>query len=101
MLQKVRPAIEYLHANTAEMPIYWEQLEAEQGHFDFTVLDTLLTQAREHPVHLALPWFRTWKNASSHYMPVWMKSSPERHPRMTGVDGHPLRSPSPYANATI
>jgi beta-galactosidase GanA len=97
----VWPAIEYLHANTVEMPIYWEQFESEQGHFDYTVLDTLLTQAREHQFHLVLLWFGTWKNGSSHYMPLCMKSSPERYPRMTGVDGRLVDSPSPYTNATL
>ena len=29
-LQKVWPAIEYLHANTLEIPIYWEQFEPKQ-----------------------------------------------------------------------
>jgi beta-galactosidase GanA len=50
MLPKVWPAIEYLHANTVEMPVYWEQFEPEKGQFDYTVLDTLLAQAREHHV---------------------------------------------------
>ena len=30
-LPKVWPAIEYLHANTVEMPVYWEQLEPRRG----------------------------------------------------------------------
>src|ERR1700742_5230575 len=30
-LDKVWPAAETLHANTVELPIYWEQLEATQG----------------------------------------------------------------------
>jgi hypothetical protein len=30
-LPKVWPAIEYLHANTLEIPIYWEQFEPKQG----------------------------------------------------------------------
>src|SRR5256885_168828 len=71
-LRKVWPAIESLHANTLEIPIYWEQFEPEQGHFDYTMVDTLLAQAREHKVHLVLLWFGTWKNGSSHYMPLWM-----------------------------
>jgi hypothetical protein len=29
-LPKVWPAIEYLHANTLEIPIYWEQFEPKQ-----------------------------------------------------------------------
>jgi Domain of unknown function (DUF5597)/Beta-galactosidase len=101
MLPKVWPAIEYLHANTVEMPIYWEQLEPEPGRFDYSVTDTLLTQAREHGVRLVLLWFGTWKNASSHYMPLWMKRDPERYPRMIGANGRHVDSPSPYAAATL
>ena len=101
MLPKVWPAIEYLHANTVEMPVYWEQFEPEQGHFDYTVLDTLLAQAREHHVHLVLLWFGTWKNGSSHYMPLWMKHSPELSTHMIGVNGRAVDSPSPFATAAL
>jgi len=66
-LDKVWPAAETLHANTVELPIYWEQLEATQGKFDFSVVDLILRQAREHHVRLVLLWFGTWKNGSSHY----------------------------------
>ena len=71
------------------MPVYWEQLEPQQGHFDYTVVDTLLAQAREHQVRLVLLWFGTWKNGSPHYMPEWMKLAPERYPRMTGAERAP------------
>jgi len=101
MLPKVWPAIQFLHANTVEFPIYWEQFEPEPGRFDYTVLDTLLAQARERGVRLVLLWFGTWKNGSGHYMPEWMKRAPERYPRMLGANGRPLDSPSPYAEAAL
>jgi hypothetical protein len=100
-LPKVWPVIEYLHANTLEVPVYWEQLEPEPGHFDFTVVDALLAQAREHQVHVVLLWFGTWKNGSSHYIPLWMKRAPERYPRMIGKNGRPVDSPSPFAAETL
>src|ERR1039458_1012185 len=40
VLPKVWPAIAYLHANTVEMPVYWEQFEPRRGQFDYTVTDT-------------------------------------------------------------
>lgn len=101
VLPKVWPAIDYLHANTVEAPIYWEQFEPQPGRFDYTVLGALLAQARDHGVHLVLLWFGTWKNGSGHYMPQWMKRSPERFPRMIGSKGRPIDSPSPYAEAAL
>lgn len=64
------------------MPVYWEQFQPEPGRFDYATLDTLLGQAREHRARLVLLWFGTWKNGSSHYMPLWMKRDPERYPRV-------------------
>ena len=100
-LPKVWPAVEYIHANTVEFPIYWEQFEPRPGEFDPSLLATLLAQARDHHVHLVLLWFGTWKNGSGHYMPSWMKLAPDRFPRMTGANGRPLDSPSPFAQATL
>jgi hypothetical protein len=101
MLPKVWPAIEYLEANTVEIPVYWEQFEPEPGRFDYSTLDTLLSQAREHHVRLVLLWFGTWKNGSLHYMPLWMKRDPERYPRIIGANGRRVDSPSPHAAATL
>jgi beta-galactosidase GanA len=99
MLPKVWPAIEYLHANTLEIPIYWEQFEPKPGQFDYSVIDTIVTQAREHHVRLDLLWFGTWKNGSQHYMPEWMKAEPDRYFHVIDKNGRPADSPSPFATA--
>ena len=52
-LDKVWPAAETLHANTVELPIYWEQFEPTPGHFDFSNVDLILKQARERHLRLA------------------------------------------------
>ena len=101
MLPKVWPAMEYLHANTLEIPVYWEQFEPEPEKFDTSIVDTLLKQAREHNVRLVLLWFGTWKNGSSHYIPPWMKSQPDKYPRIIGKAGRRVDSPSPHAPATL
>ena len=101
MLPQVWSAIEAMHANTLEVPIYWEQIEVQPGKFDFSLMDTLLKQGREHKVHLVLLWFATWKNGSNHYMPEWMKSDAGKYPNITGRSGQPVDSPSPHTQAAM
>jgi hypothetical protein len=101
VLPQVWHAINKLHANTLEVPIYWENIEPEQGRFNFSLIDTLLLQARQHRKKLVLLWFATWKNGSNHYMPVWMKRDAAKYPNITGVKGQPIDSPSPNATATL
>jgi beta-galactosidase GanA len=100
-LPKVWSAIETAQVNTLEVPVYWEQLEPEQGKFDYSIVDQLLTGAREHKVRLVLLWFGTWKNGSSHYLPMWLKRQPELCPRIIGKDGRRVDSPSPHAPALL
>jgi hypothetical protein len=101
MMPQVWAAIEAMHANTLEVPIYWEQVEAQPGKFDFSLVDTLLEQARQREVHLVLLWFATWKNGSSHYMPEWMKHESVKYPNIIGRNGQPVDSPSPHTQAAM
>jgi hypothetical protein len=101
VLPKVWPALEFMHANTVEIPVYWEQFEPRQGQFDYTAVDTLLSQARTHHMRLVLLWFATWKNGNPHYIPEWMKLDPVRYPHVVDKDGHPADVPSPFATASL
>jgi Domain of unknown function (DUF5597)/Beta-galactosidase len=101
MLPQVWLAAEEMHLNTLEVPVYWEQIEAEEGKFDFSLIDTLLNQSRDHKVHLVLLWFATWKNGSNHYMPEWMKRNAAKYPNLTGKNGGAIDSPSPNILATM
>lgn len=86
-LAEVWPVIEQLHANTLEIPVAWEQIEPVEGHFDFSWVDTLLPQARQHDVRLVLLWFGTWKNTNPQYTPEWVKSDTKRFPREITPEG--------------
>ncbi|HEY3372167.1 MAG TPA: DUF5597 domain-containing protein [Prolixibacteraceae bacterium] len=101
MMPQLWSAIEAMHANTLEVPIYWEQIEAQQGKYDFSIVDMLLKQARERKVHLVFLWFATWKNGSNHYMPEWMKSDAVKYPNITKKNGQPADSPSPHTKAAM
>lgn len=100
-LPGVWAAIDRMHANTLEAPVYWEQFEPEPGKFDTTIVDMMIEQARERHVRLVLLWFGTWKNGSAHYIPLWMKAKPEIYPKVTGRNGLPVDSPSPHYAATL
>lgn len=101
MLPEVWPMIEQLHANTVEVPIAWEQIEPQEGHFDFSFLDTLLTQARDHHVRLVLLWFGTWKNTAPSYVPAWVKLDPQRFPHMIDAKGNMHYALSPHFRTTL
>lgn len=101
ILPKVWPAIADIHANTVEMPVYWEQLEPQPGKFDYSLVDLLVAQSREHHVRLILLWFGTWKNGSTNYEPRWMKQDRQRYFMVRNAEGKTLNSGSPFATATL
>jgi len=98
---KVFPAADILHANTVEVPVYWERVEATPGSYDFSVVDGMLAQARAHHVHMVLLWFGTWKNGSSHYTPQWIKQDQEKYPFLVNQQGKTVDSPSTYSPARL
>jgi beta-galactosidase GanA len=100
-LSAVWPAAEAMRLNTLEVPVYWEQMEPRKGTFDFTVVDAILQQARQHKVHLVLLWFGTWKNGRMHYAPDWVKSDTAAYPRMKTRDGRPIDVLSPNEPANL
>src|SRR5271170_2145170 len=100
-MPKVWPAMEFLHVNTVEAPVYWERLEPAPNQFDYSQVDMLLAQAREHHVHLVLLWFGTWKNRSGHYTPDWMKVDNKEYPRVVNQQGRNVDSLSPHFASTL
>lgn len=90
VLPKVWPALEAMHVNTAEAPVYWEQIEPKPGQFDWTTVDALIDGARAHHMHMVLLWFGTWKNGNDHYVPQWVKRDSEHFPRMINSAGTPI-----------
>lgn len=86
--------------NTVIAPVSWELIEPQEGKFDFSSVDFLLADARQHHMHLVLLWFGSWKNSMSSYVPAWVKRDPVRFPRSHDAKGVPQEILSPTsANA--
>ncbi len=100
-LPQVWKSMEALHANTMAAPIYWEQLEPEQGKFDFSNMDAIVNGARAHNLRVILLWFGTWKNGNMHYVPTWVKTDTAKYPRVVRGDGEPIDVLSPLSHNTL
>ncbi len=91
-------AVKSIGGNTLEIPIYWDQVEPQEGAFDFASVDALLDGARRHGLKLVLLWFGAWKNGDMDYAPAWVKTDPARFHRVlspTGKDCWVLSSHCP------
>lgn len=87
----------YLHQlglNTVLAPVSWELIEPEEGRFDMTMLESILTEARKNDLKVVLLWFGVWKNSMSCYAPEWFKRDVERFPRAHTQDGKPVEEAS-------
>lgn len=101
MQEHVWPSAERLKGSFFLAPVYWETLEPEQGVFDFAQVDSLITQAREHGVRLALLWFGMWKGPESLYLPLWLKRTLRDSEFQRDENGRLLRQISPFAKRIV
>lgn len=80
-MSTVWPKLKSFNINTVLANVSWENIEPQEGHFDFSILDNLIAGAREHDLHLILLWFGAFKNGKSTYVPSWVKKDNKRFPR--------------------
>lgn len=100
-MQTAWKALAALRANTAEVPVYWEQIEPREGEFHFKHIDGILQGARERGLKLVLLWFGAWKNGSMQYAPEWVKADAGRFPRVQTPAGSELWVLSSYFTAVL
>jgi hypothetical protein len=94
-------AVKLFNGNTLEIPVYWEQVEPEEGRFDFAGVDSLLSSARRYGLKLVLLWFGTWKNGDMDYVPAWVKTNPVRFKRVISPTGTAIWVLSSHCPATF
>ncbi|WP_246236259.1 GH35 family beta-galactosidase [Flavobacterium ajazii] len=71
-----------MNLNTVLTPVYWELIEPQEGKFDFSLVDDLITRARKENLKLVFLWFGSWKNSMSSHAPEWVKLNQKKYPRV-------------------
>ncbi len=94
-------AIEKLGMNTIAAPVYWMQVEPEEGQFCFDQIDWIIDGARQRGLHAVILWFGTWKNGTSHYVPQWVKRDKRRFLWSQSLSGALTRILSPLGEETL
>jgi beta-galactosidase GanA len=101
-MKTVWPKLKQMNLNTVLAPVYWELLEPEEGKFDFSLVDELISEARRYNLKIVLLWFGTWKNSMSCYVPAWAKTDQQRFPRTENSAGKTAEIITPFSkNALI
>lgn len=90
-----------LNLNTVLLAVAWEQLEPEEGEYDFTIVDGLIGEARKYDLKLVFLWFGSWKNGVSGYAPHWVIRDTKRFPRMRNKEGGNLPYLSNFTQALM
>ncbi len=90
------PKVRRMNMNTLLAPVYWELLEPKEGTFDFSLVDSLITEARKNGIKLVLLWFGSWKNSMSCYAPAWIKTNQSGFPRVKLKSGVSTEIMSPF-----
>ncbi len=74
------PKLKEAGINTVLAVVSWEQVEPQEGSFDFSALDAMLDAAEKNDLKLVVLWFGSWKNGMSSYHPDWVKKDNDRFP---------------------
>ncbi len=97
-IDRIFPKLKRTGLNTVLVPAYWDLIEAEEGTFDFSLIDHTVNQARANGLRIVFLWFGAWKNSMSCYAPLWFKQDYKKYPRVRTETGKPLEIASPFSD---
>jgi len=97
-MNNIWPKVSKMHLNSLLVPIYWELIEPVEGKYDFSLVDSIITSARNYNIKLVFLWFGTWKNSMSCYAPYWVKVDQKRFPRSRSKEGIAQEIVTPFSD---
>lgn len=100
-MRPIWPKLKQMNFNTVIAPVYWELIEPAEGKFDFSLVDSLVKNARLFQMKLVLLWFGSWKNSMSCYAPAWVKTAMVRFPRILDKNGSPHEILTPFSSNNL
>jgi hypothetical protein len=98
-MKPIWPKLAAAGLNTVIAGVSWNQIEPQEGKFDFSVLDGVMRDARSNNLRLVLIWFASWKNGLSSYPPDWVKKDFQRFPRIQIQGGKTIELLSTLSDA--
>jgi len=98
-MQPIWKQVKSLNFNTLLTPLSWEQIEPQEGQFDFSLVDSLISNARQNNLHLVFLWLASWKNGMSSYPPVWVKRGYKKYKRAVIQNGQTQEVLSTFCEA--
>lgn len=87
--------------NSVIATVSWELVEPVEGNYNFELVDSIIIGARNANLKLILIWFASWKNASSVYIPSWVKKDYETYPRVRDEHGESLEILSTFGETSV
>jgi beta-galactosidase GanA len=94
------PSLKAMNLNAAFVTTAWEQIEPQEGVYDFSLVDAIIDNAKNNNLKVCLLWFGSWKNGESSYAPLWVKKDTKRFFRVKTKDGRAIETLSPFCEAT-
>jgi hypothetical protein len=95
-MRLIWPKLRQMNLNTVIAPVYWELMEPIEGQFNFSLVDSLIKNARLFNMKLVILWFGAWKNSMSCYAPAWVKTNTSRFPRILDKSDDPQEIMTPF-----
>ncbi|MBQ8071672.1 MAG: DUF5597 domain-containing protein [Bacteroidales bacterium] len=86
-LRRAMASSKAMGLNSLIVTAEWDLIEPEQGKYDFSSIDRIITLSEENDLPVVIAWFGTWKNGVSSYIPGWMKRDTKKYFRAQDEKG--------------